>query len=74
MDKNPGSSNKLLVGMEHIETPSLADTGFQQPHQRQHEDSEHQRESEIQISAQGQTKTMERNQRRSTKRKYPLSL
>jgi hypothetical protein len=53
MDTSPGSSHKLLVEHIHVETPSSADTGFQQPHQRQHEDSEHQRESKIQISAQG---------------------
>jgi hypothetical protein len=67
MDKNPGSSHKLLV--EHIETPSLADTGFQQPYQRQYEDGEHQRESEIQISAQGQITNDGRKSKKKHKKK-----
>ena len=68
VDKNPGSSHELLS--EHIETPSSADAGVQQPHQGQEEDVEHQRNSELQISAQEQVKT---GGKKSKKRKKKAS-
>ena len=50
VDKNPGSSHELL---EHIEEPPQAGAEFQQFHQRQCGDEEHQRDVDVTVSAQG---------------------
>ena len=73
VDKNPGSSHELLS--EHIETaPSSADGGGQQPHQGQEEDVEHQRDSELQISAQEQVKTGGKKSKKRHKKKASTSM
>ena len=72
VDRNPGSSHELLS--EHLETPSSADGGVQQPHQRQCEDGEHQRDSELQISAQEQVKTCGKKSKKKHKKKASASM
>ena len=71
VDRNPGSSHELLT--EHVETPSSADGRIQQPHQRQCEDDEHQKDSELQISAQEHVKTGTGEKKSKKKRKKKAS-
>ena len=72
VNRNPGSSHELLS--EHVETPSSGDGGVQQPHQRQCEDGEHQRDSELQISAQEQVETGGKKSKKKRKMKAPASM